>query len=155
MAHASVVTQGSGGSVSIRGLPTGSYLVGVYPTFHAAEGFALEWVPIRRESGIEQDFRATLRPGGAIRVRIVTEDGIVPEWSSLELWTEDGTPIPPGWHNGLVQFFRGEIVTPRLPVERIRLKVSSHGQKPRDVSVQVSPQSTRIVLVEYPGRNAE
>lgn len=148
MAHALVVAEGSGGSVSVRGLPPGNYLARVDPMTHEAEGFAVEWVRIRRERGIDQRFQVSLRPGGAIRVRIATGDGSVPEWSSLELWREDGTPIPPGWHNGLVELFRGEIVTPRLPAERIRLRVVSDGHAPRSMSAQVSPQSTELVLVD-------
>ena len=58
-------------------------------------------------------------------------------------------------NNGFVQFFRGEIVTPRLPRERIRLKVSSQGQEARLMSVEVDPQSTRRVLVEYQGATDE
>jgi RNA polymerase sigma-70 factor (ECF subfamily) len=143
-----------GGRYEIEGLPSGTYRARIFGEPGLFSRYAAEIYDIEHQDGNDRVNPLRLRPGGSLTVRISTPDGRVPDSSSIEVLSSDGTQVPinpsSAKEKNMACRFQRTITLPGLPAGDCWVRVGSEGRDPVEKSVKIDPGHTAVLVVESP-----
>ncbi len=137
------------GPLEVRGLPSGRYRAVLTP--YGAWIDAAAVVEFDHTAVADQEVAVSLQPGGAVRLDLTAEEGLIPGPATMEILDPSGTPIM--FRGGEKRLrFEGAIVLVALPVGDLKARISMPGIEPFEVPLRVEAGRTVRISHVVPAR---